>query len=78
MKISNYSNASGVANFRYRLIRLLAGKAVVILNAKISIVDQHTDAPLILKDLDGGFFCNCTFPTTDGQILAIEQRGVEA
>lgn len=75
--IPNVSNASRFVNFRYWLIRLIAGKSSVILNVKFEIVDQRRNEPLALKqDFNGLHVSNCHFPLTNGKILSLSQKVV--
>lgn len=65
----NYSNAGPLAVFRYSLIKLLAGKAVVILNAHIQVVPVRPHH-VTVDGAKHGFLCvNTEFSVAD--------RGVE-
>lgn len=66
----NYSDADWLTNFRFWLISLLAGKSVVVLNARV----ESRDRPGVgFKDIDGLFVKGCDFHVQ----LNITQRSKE-
>lgn len=78
MKLKNFSNAAPLSKVRYGLIKLLAGRSLVLINAKISLVEQPQQAPLQLNAPSGAYVTNCTFPNTHGLILHIEPREIQS
>lgn len=69
----NYSNAGPLAIIRYRMIRLLAGKAVVILNAHIQVVPVRSHHVTV----DGakyGFLCANTEISVADKSIEINLR----
>lgn len=77
-KIPNVSNASRLTNFRYWLIRLIAGRSSIIINVSFDMVDQRRNEPLALnKDFNGLHVSNCHFPITNGKVLSLTQMVVK-
>lgn len=73
--IPNVSNASRFVNFRYWLIRVIAGRSSIILNVRFDIVDQRNNEPLAVNgDFSGLHASNVGFPFRNGQILSVTQR----
>lgn len=73
-KFEDFSNADVLTKLRFKLIKILAGKSLIIINARVSIVDKHTDKSLIIRGIKGGLISHNTFPDKDGQILMLEQK----
>ena len=73
-KFEEFSNTGLLTSLRFKLIKILAGKSLIIINARVSIVDKHTDKSLIIRGIKGGLISHNTFPDKDGQILMLEQR----
>lgn len=72
-KIPNCTmNLSAVAWLRYRMIELLAGKCVVIINAKISVVAQCDGESAQIETQHGGLFVNVGFPVENRLILKVQ------
>lgn len=77
-KIPDGSNASRLANFRYWLIKLIAGRSSIILNVSFDIVDQRRNEPVYLTDkFKGLYVSNVNFPGRNGKILSLTQRVVK-
>lgn len=74
--VDDFSNAGPIQNLRYWLIKKIAGQCVVILNAKISMV-QHSGHAARVTDVNGAFISGSSFPVKHGLMLEISQRGVE-
>lgn len=53
----NFSNVGLIKALRYKLIKLLAGKAVVIINAHIELVPQRGHFVTLNNNVRHGFLC---------------------
>lgn len=74
MKIPNYSDADFLTNCRFWLIKLIAGRSVIMLNAEINIAKDNGAMPFITRGIHGGYFNNVSFPAQRGMILEINQK----
>lgn len=66
-----YSNAGFWQNFRFALIKLLAGKSVVMVNAHMQFAERDPEVVARVKDVSGGYFNNCCFPANAELMLQI-------
>lgn len=69
----DFENTNLFNKIKHRLIIWIAGSNVVLLNAKISIVDAEEYLYLHVKNVDGFLMHNCSLPVSDGRILMLEQ-----
>lgn len=59
---------------RFWLIKLIAGSAMIVLNARLDIVERSPDEEAgKVGDIDCGLIQNCGLPCRDGKIVKIEQ-----
>lgn len=72
--IPDYSDASAFANFRFWLIKLIAGRSVVVLNASFDIIKEKPGYGLQLYSVSGGLFANTTFPIRHGYMIEVAQK----
>lgn len=62
-----YSDTDRLTGFRFWLIRLIAGKSVILLNARIETLEREG---VLIKDVDGLLMVGCEFKAA----LKITQR----
>jgi len=55
------------------LIKLVAGKSVIILNASLSIIDKEEDSFLVIDNIDGGLISNFNIKADDYKAIKVEQ-----
>lgn len=72
-KLDNFCNSKISTRIRYWLIQKIAGKSVILLNAKIQLVPYDGEHVLHVDNVKGGYFENCHFPFEDGMVLHIQQ-----
>jgi hypothetical protein len=72
-----YCNCSGIAKVQHWLIKLLAGKSVVILNARITVNErEEEDIVVQVKDVNGCFFTGNGLNIPDNYQIEIGQMTV--
>lgn len=74
MKLPDYSNTSNLTKIRHWLIRLIAGKHVVLLNARLRLVAVDPGIAVEIIEVNGVLVQNCSFPERKGLILQIGQK----
>lgn len=57
MKIKDFSNAGLWLRFRFWLIQKIAGRATVVLNARLSLTVPPPGYKLVIDNLPHGFLC---------------------
>ena len=73
-KFESYTlNYRLLTRFRHWMVKLIAAGDVIILNAHITIIDQHTENLLVVKGVQGGCIRDNAFGADDGKILMIQQ-----
>lgn len=76
LNIDDFNNKNILASIRHALIRLIAGKHVVILNASIRIVPRDGDFCGSIYGINhGALLINSGFPVTDDLMLEITENG---
>lgn len=72
-KFNNFSNASIYTELRFILIKWLAGRSVIIINAGIKIVERDPNYFCRLQSVNGGLFHGSSFYADESQMLEISQ-----
>lgn len=72
-KIDDVTNSWAFRSLRFLLIKLIAGKATVLLNAKIEMIDRR---PEYCGSVSGNtfFISNCGFQVSETQMLRITKQ----
>jgi hypothetical protein len=73
-EIEDFNNTSRLTTLRFWLIKLLAGRSVIMMNAHIDIIFADGSIPFKSDWIDGGYFNNCSFPQKGMRILKIDQQ----
>lgn len=73
-KIPDYCKTSYTVRMRYYLIRLLAGRAVVVLNARFSLVPARGMSAYVQRCPHGLLLSGTGLPTAHGEVLRIESE----
>ena len=78
-KMQDRNDTGLIIGIRFWLIRILAGKSVVILNTVISVT-KNSGAVVVVRKLKGGFIQNCMFNVNnlDGSYLIEQTKEVKA
>jgi len=67
-KIPNFSNASWLYTLRFWLIQRLAGKAAIVLNVKIDVVQRQPEYTARIRNMRGGLVASSVL-YADEQIM---------
>ena len=71
----DFCNSPWTSRLRYALIKLIAGRSVIILNAHIQIATrQCPDVCAVVKNVNGFLLHNNSFPDAKGLELQITQQ----
>ena len=71
--IPDVSTETPLSTFRYFMIRIIAGKHMVMLNTQVDMVDRKVDIAARVVNTKGGYINNCAFPDYSDKMIQLSQ-----